>query len=248
MIIQYLSDLHLELLTTSQCTKLINHIERVGDILVLAGDIGNPFSSTYNQLLIHVNKLFDKIFLITGNHEYYNHGRSMEDTHARICDIVLLLDRVTFLDTEYEDYKGYRFIGTTLWTKITDPHHVISDTTAIRDMTVDLYNALHDEHVLYLETIIADSEAHMPIVVITHHIPLTCLTHERYRIPEYELYHQWFSVDLDLLIQPHKSIRLWIYGHTHAPSVQEVNGIIFACNPTGYKGENTPIYNKIINL
>ena len=59
MKIQYISDIHLEYLSE------IPKINPVGDVLVLAGDIGHPFSSIYINFLIDVNNKFKKVFLIT---------------------------------------------------------------------------------------------------------------------------------------------------------------------------------------
>ena len=62
MKIQYISDIHLEYQST------LPNIDQISDILVLAGDIGFPFSFLYKEFLIDMNKKFKKIFLIAGNH------------------------------------------------------------------------------------------------------------------------------------------------------------------------------------
>lgn len=50
MNIQYLSDLHLELLSTDKIDKMIKKITMSSPILVLAGDIGDPFKHTSLQI------------------------------------------------------------------------------------------------------------------------------------------------------------------------------------------------------
>ena len=54
-----------------------------------------------------------KIFLICGNHEYY--GSDIEPTNQFIRGLLVVWPNITFLDNDYEDYCGYRFIGSVLW-------------------------------------------------------------------------------------------------------------------------------------
>ena len=63
-LIQYVSDLHLE--------KKINNRSIIAKkpYLILAGDIGYPFQNNYKNFLLHMSYIFNKVFLIAGNHEY----------------------------------------------------------------------------------------------------------------------------------------------------------------------------------
>ena len=75
MKIQYLSDLHLELMSTHKFSKLCEKIIPKCDILVLAGDIGDPLhhNDRYKFFLHSMSKKFKKVFLVSGNHEYYRY-------------------------------------------------------------------------------------------------------------------------------------------------------------------------------
>ncbi len=56
MFIMYLSDIHLEILKPYDITKTINKITaNFEQICVLAGDIRNPYSSTYDNLLLQLD-------------------------------------------------------------------------------------------------------------------------------------------------------------------------------------------------
>ena len=63
-------------------------------------------------------------------------------------------------------------------------------------------------------------------------------------------YNQWFYCDLDNLILTYKDkIKCWVYGHTHSPSNNIINGIPFLCNPIGYLNENNKVdFEKNIEL
>lgn len=70
MTFQYISDIHLEHYTNNDdIDKIIP--KRHADYLILAGDIGYPQKDSYRYFLEKVSKIWKKIFLICGNHEYY---------------------------------------------------------------------------------------------------------------------------------------------------------------------------------
>ena len=55
-------------------------------------------------------------------------------------------------------------------------------------------------------------------------------------------YNQWFYCDMDEIIDRNKNkIKCWIYGHTHMPASNIINGTQFLCNPIGYPGENSKV-------
>ena len=240
MKIQYISDIHLELLNSNSI-----NIFPIGDVLILAGDIGNPYEEKYNDFLIDITNKFKKTFIIAGNHEYYNNN--INDVKYKIKEICGKLPNITFLDNSYEDYNNYRFIGTTLWTKIRNKYYTINDTTYINDMTIEKYNLLHTECVKFLNEILSNS-IDKNIIVITHHLPIYELTDIKYRNNLYYKYHEWFNADIDDIIKKY-NICAFIYGHTHICSVQNHYNINFYCNPVGYENENENLdINKTFDL
>ena len=237
MLIQYISDIHLEFLSK------IPKIKPMAKTLVLAGDIGYPFSGIYKQFLVEMNNKYNKVFLITGNHEFYNLGKnenkSYDDINNQIKYIIESnnLKNVSFLDNSYEDYDGYRFVGTTLWSKLYNDDNRINDMEMIKEFNYDIYNEMHKIDCEFIEEILEDTSK--PIVMITHHLPSYTLIAEKYK--KYEKYNQYFASHCEKYIKD--PIKLWIYGHTHAENISEINGVKMVCNPKGYPSEN--IYNDI---
>jgi predicted phosphodiesterase len=239
MRIQYISDIHLEFYN-SLPEKLI--LKPEAEVLCLAGDIGFPYSTRYEEFLVRMSKIFKKVFIITGNHEYYNaqgnRHHTMEEIDDRIRQIIssYSLLNVTYLDNEYEDYEGYRFVGSTLWSKCEVPivEHCINDFRAIKEMSVDLYNSLHEISREFLKSEVVTASP-LPVIVMTHHLPSYKLIDRKY-INENKNLNKYFASDSDDLFVP--TIMAWIYGHTHTGSVKEGHGIKFYCNPYGYPGEN----------
>jgi len=80
---------------------------------------------------------FEKIFIIAGNHEYYNND--IIKTKEHISLICKNYKNISFLDNSSEYYKNYNFIGTTLWSHITKPAFVINDTKLIKNFSIPEY-------------------------------------------------------------------------------------------------------------
>jgi predicted phosphodiesterase len=70
---QYLSDIHLEF------RKAPIAINKQCENLVLCGDIGHPNTYIYNSFLTQCAKTFTNVFVVFGNHEYYNTQESAHD-------------------------------------------------------------------------------------------------------------------------------------------------------------------------
>jgi len=244
MKIQYISDIHLEFL------KNIPKIEKIGDVLVLAGDIGYPFSNIYKDFLIDMNNKFNKIFLITGNHEFYNLKNQRNKTSEEISDHIINiietnnLDHITYLDDSYEEYEGVRFCGTTLWSKIDNSNYLINDFTSIKDINIKLRNELFINSCIFIDEMINESK--LPIIMITHHLPSFKLIHSDFLTDKYKNYNQCFASNCDQYFKD--PIKIWIFGHTHKECEAEINNIKFLCNPVGYPDENNNQKTKIIEI
>jgi predicted phosphodiesterase len=243
MRIQYISDIHLEFLSRLLKEK---RFSPCADILCLAGDIGYPSKPIYTQFLKHVSSSYNKVFLITGNHEYYT-CKSMEDVHGQIQRIIIdhQLTNVSFLDNSYEDYEGVRFVGSTLWSRIpAAPKVLINDFHTIPGMTIELYNELHTVACEFLQSsVVVDSP--LPVVVMTHHLPSMDLIDEKYKT--YVDYNPFFASDCSELLKD--PMKIWISGHTHTGYDKTIRGVHCVCNPVGYPSENpTGEFNRVVEL
>lgn len=245
MQIRYISDIHLEHMNSMhQVNKFIQSFQpstnAKDEVCILAGDIGNPFSKSYEIFLQHCASSFPKTFLVAGNHEFYAHGHSISDTLKQIQAVVSKYPNITFLHNSTEVYQGIRFIGTILWSKIVNPAYTINDTNCIKDMTVETYQTLHKQDLKFLTDALATTTE--PTIVITHHIPSYSLIHPNFTTPSMQPYNQWFATDLDSLIERHQSrIQCWVYGHTHMPSETTLHNVPMLCNPKGYPNESSPL-------
>lgn len=241
MRLQYFSDIHLEFFRNFNTSRLDRFITIKAPILVLCGDIGDPDSKLYVDVLRYLSIRFDKIFLLTGNHEFYN--KTVQYTNQKVLDICKSFQNISYMQNSYEDYDGYRFAGTTFWSRVSDPKHLTNDFYRIRDFSMDTCNRLHDESRRFVSETLQGSP--LPIIMMTHHMPS-----HRFTDPIYFRHHEYqqcFSSPCDDLIRD--PIRLWIYGHTHRPYEGEFYHVQIRCNPIGYPGENTDTnFNKIIDI
>lgn len=248
------SDLHLELNGSEYVMKYISKLDDnvIGedlpsaehDVLVLAGDIFHPDVETYKPFFDYITTKFNIILYIFGNHEYYSHGHSYLNSKHKIRRVLSRYDNLHILDNETYHYKGIKFIGTTLWTRITtnpaliekrgnDYKHIYRNNIPIRTRDVNRWN---EENRIWLQR-----EINEPCIVITHHAPLFnnpragVLVSDQAHIANgmEELYHN----DLRYLLN--KNIIAWCYGHTHYATDFVYEGIQFFSNPLGYRGEQT---------
>lgn len=242
MKIQYFSDLHLEFLKKN-FNKLLSRIVPVAPVLVLAGDIGLPSNKSYEELLTNVSDKFTKVFVIAGNHEYY--GNTLPETNTRISSICQRLPNVSFLNNSFEDYQGVRFVGSTLWSKITDVASLTNDFSMIKGLTVTEYNRLYSDACDFVNNTLSSATNEQRVVMITHHLPSHSLVDPCYS--RYRRYQQCFASDLDHLIR--SPVVCWIYGHTHKPFFGVMTSVKMCCNPIGYPGENATVdFEKFVEI
>ena len=240
MKLRCISDLHLEFIKPNKIEQFIQKIPSgIEEICVLAGDVGNPYQSNYHTFMKFISKNFKKTFVIPGNHEYYNETKTIQETNDFMKEYFQKFNNISFLNNNYEHYDNYCFIGTTLWSKITNPSYEINDVYSIPNFDYIQYNRLNMLSVDFLEDALHKNEN---CIVITHHVPSNSLIDIKYKTTKMLPYNQWFYCNMDEIIETHKNkIKCWIYGHTHSPSNVIINEIPFLCNPIGYPNENSNI-------
>lgn len=247
MKIRYLSDLHLEFIKPDKIYEFIKQIPSgINDeICVLAGDIGDPYKSHYTIFMEFINSNFKKSFVILGNHEYYN--KSIKETNDFTRKMFEKFENISLLNNSYENYNNHCFIGTTLWSKITNPAFKINDVNKIKDFDYIAYNTLNAKAVHFLEDVV---KTNTNCIVITHHLPSESLIDPKYKTVSMSKYNQWFYCNMDKLIAMSSlNIKCWFYGHTHTYSNRIINGIQFLCNPGGYPDENNDVnYKESVTL
>lgn len=244
--IQYMSDLHLEFYDTDTIYSFLDYIQPLSNICVLAGDIGYPFDLTYEIFLCGMSTKFEHIFLIHGNHEYYQCGNNTGKTRDEILHQTWKvlnknnLSNIHFLDNSYYDLGEYRFVGSILWSEIKDRRYLSNRYDQVYDFSIDEMNKMHQINKKFISLALQESlQDNKKVVMITHHIPSYKLNHPSYA--DRSKYFQCFSSHCDYLIT--SPVKAWIFGHTHKQIEKYINGIICASNPAGYPDEN-----KVIDL
>jgi len=208
------------------------------EICVCAGDMGNAFGYNYHVLMKWLSRSFKKTFVIPGNHEYYQKDKTIEEVNRYLEAYFAQYHNISFLNNRCERYESYLFIGTVLWTKVTDPTHYINDTKQIPGLTLSRYNQINVACVQFLQETMANENPDK-CIIITHHMPSKQLIHEKYNTPDMEPYQQWFYCEMNDFIESYKDkIKAWIYGHTHTPTESIIHGVPCVCNPIGYPKEN----------
>lgn len=238
MKIQILSDCHLD--HYSPLPEFANLVcpGLQADLLVIAGDLGDPEHSSYVQFLDWAAARWAQVVLVAGNHEYY--GRNLGQTIELIRKLAGAWDNVHFLHQDKLELNGLTILGTTLWSQI-DPdlaHELansLNDWNQIKSFNYYLQNRHHSQQVKWLEKrlgelILADK----PTLIVTHHLPSYQLIHPHMAGSDLNCA---FASHLDYMLS--HPIKAWICGHTHYPMQATINKVPLVVNPVGYPDENT---------
>jgi predicted phosphodiesterase len=248
--IQYASDLHLELFKgvgTSDFTKIL---KPAAPYLALAGDIGHP--KQWKSLLEWASPQWKQIFIVTGNHEYYNSESTKKDTmQDRDIEFAWLAGthmNVNFLHPTspsiFLKNENVAVIGSTLWTevdlsndawkRVNDYHNIFVQPNKV--LTPQDSNWMHAENRWTLELEIEKwRNRGANVCVITHHLPSYRLINPIYQGSQYN---SCFAAKCDDLIR--YPVRTWIYGHTHNASTislgkRNERQVICCVNARGYE-------------
>ena len=271
--LQYVSDIHLEkaVLPFSQILK-----PNAQD-LALCGDIGDPYSPVYESFLRWCASQWTRIFVITGNHEYFlaspDANKTVEkiDLHIdTLCkqigqNVIFLQKNVHFID----DYKIV-IAGATLWTApdiriwdrltpgfIGDPGlrgEYISmfkfdeNTNMMRPYHPIDITSLHLEHKYFISKLLGPYGS-----IIPAGFRVIVLTHH---LPSFTLNDMEFGLhplrscyasSQDTLIK--EPVVAWLCGHSHTPITARFDsGTLVSLNPLGYTTENKSNFSNTAHI
>lgn len=236
MKIQFASDLHLEFRDNSRWLK-DNPLIPVGDILLLAGDIGYLGDDNYSKhpFWNWCAENFKETIVIPGNHElysYYDINNLTEGWELTIRDNV----RVVY--NKVLHYGDIDIVCSTLWAEIPlreayFTEKGVSDFRRIKDgerfLSWERFNEEHRKCVDFITKSLTDSKAKTKIVV-THHVPSFQLMAKEFKG---SMINGAFTSNLDKMIEK-QPIDYWIYGHSHRNIEAEIEGTIMLTNQLGY--------------
>lgn len=265
MKIDILSDLHLDFyfkphLTISKNIISLfreiftdNETRAIGDVLIIAGDIGH-----YNEQNIKILKIFQKEFYkhivcVLGNHDYYLVNSEARytfenDSFKRVKHMRELINQeknIYCLNGEVIEIEGIRFGGVDSWydgsyikkyfTQF-DNNHInllwnenINDSRLIKG--ISRFDDIAKLEIPKLENIYKECD-----VMITHVNPSIDEEHinEKYRNSPINTF---FTFDGSKYYK-NGSMRYWLFGHTHDVIEYEMEDVKFLCNPLGYPTES----------
>lgn len=154
---QILSDLHLEV--GQQYSTF--EIPVLAPYLILAGDIGRFIDYTAYLGFLKIQCLrFTKVFLVPGNHEFYeaSHGEGLEQARKLEAepelDGRLILCHQRRFDVPESDIT---ILGCSLWSHISKDAHdavlmEVNDFKKIRDWSIEAHNHAHQSDLKWLRT------------------------------------------------------------------------------------------------
>lgn len=234
-----LSDLHSDV----RGGRPVKIVEK-GDILILAGDIGDPFSKTYHIQLEQSIGKFRWVIVIAGNHEYWNTGvpplRTIDQTIERIRIVCGSLSsevtKFVMMEKDEIEIEGVVFIGCTLWTNVdeSDAQHM-NDMKYIDDWSIERCHIEHRKSVEWLTQQI-DKHDSKTTVVITHHLPSFDLLFVPTKPTVVKQLKTAYASDLDKLV---KRANFWFCGHQHVFRDLLVGNCRCIINPIGTRAEVT---------
>lgn len=258
--LQYVSDLHLEVVQSSYATF---HIPTApvrsanGDTqsrtLILAGDIGRIIDSgKLLEFLQRCSTEFDRVLYVLGNHEFYQSTHEATITAAQqLVESPLLEGRVSLLHRGRVDLDArVTVLGCTLWSKIPSQQEdeetqlwtemKLADFRRIEGWTTTRHTEEHFIDLAWLKDSIEEIAANEPnrrIVVVAHHAP----TADRTSNPKFEA-NRWncgFRTGIlesnDFRVwRGREQIEAWVFGHTHFCTDFMKESIRVVANQRGY--------------
>ncbi|MDL2240142.1 metallophosphoesterase [Bacteroidales bacterium OttesenSCG-928-K03] len=240
MKIQYASDLHLEFSENSSFLKQ-NPLHPVGNILILAGDIGYLNDDNYckHPFWDWASENYKQVIVAVGNHELYKYYDLAEMPQGLVCSI---RDNVKCYYNAVIRIENIDFIVSTLWAKIPfeeayHTEHGVSDFYRIlhkgKRLTWNNFNNEHDKCFRFIQNKVEKSAA-KHIIVVTHHVPSFQLASPDFAGSKIN---GAFTVELEKFIE-NSPIEYWIYGHSHRNIDKVIGKTQCVCNQLGYVSHN----------
>ncbi|AYV82634.1 MAG: metallophosphatase [Hyperionvirus sp.] len=244
MEIQVISDIHLEFLEEFRFEDIV---KVSAPYLAICGDLGVPYLEGYDKFLSECSGAFKEVFLIAGNHEYYQWKRKSGETYSmievdeEIGEIVGKYKNVHFLNNECFIIGDVAILGSTLWSEIGKENYFNAEmcmndykyiyVSRKAPVSAKFISEKFKGNCEWLKGAI-EKLGDKKIVVMTHHLPSFRLIHERFKGSKLNC---CFASDLEHLM---KGVTVWLAGHTHVSFNVKISETSCVVNPKGYFGEN----------
>ncbi|TPX26935.1 hypothetical protein DIZ76_012399 [Coccidioides immitis] len=257
---QVISDLHLEV--GRQYSSFEFPVKAPN--LIFAGDVG--CLAQYDEYLDFIRKQtcrFERVFLVLGNHEFYDMTYAAGLEKARELEKEPSLDgRLILLDrTRYDIPDSHvTLLGCTLWSRVADDvkeivRSKVKDYRRIEDWSVEVHNSGHEKDSGWLKDQVKEIQRggeQRQMLIVTHHAPCFDGTSS----PRHAQ-NPWtcaFASDT-LPDEGWAGVKYWIFGHTHYTTeftrgvvrvVSNQRGYVLPSESTEKKAENKFDVEKVI--
>ena len=238
MLIQYASDLHLELMDNRQLMAL-GFLPPKAECLVLAGDIAPLLRlKQYDFFWDWCSKHFEQTIFVPGNHDFYGGWPNRQALNQPIC--LAIRPNVVCCNNMVFKWRNIDFVCSTLWSSI-DPVQEAALVRTLRDffairigqnknkLTASDYQWLHECALQFIRTAVQASKADKKVVV-THHLPSYAVLASCFR---HSPLNSGFVTELGSWIGD-SSIDVWIYGHSHVSIETSIGKTRLLSNQLGY--------------
>lgn len=243
MKIQYCSDLHMEFRENMRFMKSLP-LNPVGDVLVIAGDVGYLADTTIPHLRFWkwASENYRQVLMIAGNHEFYNNGDIANQGESWQK---MFLPNVGYYHNKVVRIGNVDFILSTLWSRIppvdefaiqngmNDYAQILYDKRRLIPQNIDIE---FERNLAFIEKAVSKSDAEK-IVVVTHHLPTFAAIDGRHKG---DVLNAAYATELGNYIADSR-ITAWIYGHSHHSIDMTIGNTRLVSNPLGYVfcGENS---------
>lgn len=230
MIIQIISDLHIEFHRDKGNSLLQELVSSTKDLLVMAGDIGEGRKAGKDFLSLLLQNTSIPIIIVPGNHEYYH--SSLEEGLKDYNLLAQKYSKLHVLNRDTVTIDGVEFAGCTMWYSLLDEADSfyfsnINDSNYIRDIRERVNEEAKLDEEFLAKNVQKDS------IVITHLSPSSLSISSKYLGSNINRY---FFKDKEKLIKKVQP-NYWIHGHMHNYSSYKIGATNIICNPFGYPSE-----------
>ena len=238
-----LSDIHLEH-QTGRPTQYLPPQNHDVQNLIIAGDLGNPFTNSVIQYVEEAKRRFKRVIFVRGNHDVYNsHSLYEVDKQIRSFGIDFLQNETIIID-------DVEFIGTTLWSNVPPQYYKIVNQKFGYGWEITQF--LHRQDRDFLEDALKSPPKATARVVVTHYpVSLEFMTDSWKNSPRSKnqaegTFHRYYNTTMDHLFD---KADVFICGHSHTfinkyRERQDGKKTLLLQNPKGYLDEQTGFDSK----
>ena len=216
MKIQYASDLHLEFAENWRYLKE-HPLEKAGDILVLAGDIGYFGDDNYSlhPFWNQVADQYEQVIVVPGNHEFYKY---YDIASLQEGELLHIRSNVKVYYNGVVNFGDVDMILSTLWA-----HIPLQDAFATESGVTDFHRIMFEGETITFEQFNKE-------LVVTHHVPSFQLSSPDFKGSRIN---GAFVSNEDDFIET-CGADYWIYGHSHRNIDKLIGKTQCVSNQLGY--------------